>query len=113
MLASGHPELGIKLLCTARCTEGVLVLSCSVVFRSVTPGTVAHQAPLSMGFSRQERWSGLPFPLSGGLPDPGVKTTSPSAPALQADRAPLSHQGRPRARAPLASARFAAQSERL
>ena len=38
----------------------------------VTPGTVAHQAPLSMGFSRQEYWSGLPFPSPGDLPDPGI-----------------------------------------
>ena len=42
-----------------------------------TPWTVAHQAPLSMGFSRQEYWSGLPFP-SGDLPDPGIKSTSPA-----------------------------------
>ena len=47
----------------------------------VTPWTVAYQAPLSMGFSRQEYWSGLPFP-SGDLPDPGIK---PGSPALEAD----------------------------
>ena len=39
----------------------------------VTPWTVAHQAPLSMGFSRQEYWSGLPFPLPGELPNPGTE----------------------------------------
>ena len=39
-----------------------------------TPWIVAHQAPLSMGFSRQEYWSGLPFPSSGDLPDPGIET---------------------------------------
>ena len=44
----------------------------------VTPWTVAHQAPLSMGFSRQEYWSGLPFPSSGDLPDPGMEPTSPA-----------------------------------
>ena len=44
--------------------------------------TVAHQGPLSMGFPRQEYWSGLPFPPPGDLPDPGIK---PSSPALQAD----------------------------
>ena len=38
--------------------------------------TVAHQAPLSMGFSRQEYWSGLPCPLPGDLPDPGIEPTS-------------------------------------
>ena len=47
-----------------------------------TPWTVAHQAPLSMGFSRQEYWSGLPFPSPGDLPHPGIKRRSP---ALQAD----------------------------
>ena len=46
------------------------------------PMTVAHHAPLSMGFSRQEHWSGLPFPSPGDLPDPGIK---PMSPALQAN----------------------------
>ena len=48
----------------------------------VTPWTVAHQAALSMGFSRQEYWSGLPFPSPGDLPDPGIKPTSLTSPAL-------------------------------
>ena len=47
-----------------------------------TPWTIAHWAPLSMGFSRQEYWSGLPFPSPGDLPVPGIK---PGFPALQAD----------------------------
>ena len=47
--------------------------------------TVACQAPLSMGFSRQEYWSGLPFPSPGHLPDPGIE---PGSPALQADDLP-------------------------
>ena len=47
-----------------------------------TPWTVAHQAPLSMGFSRQEYWSGSPFPSPGDLPDPGIQPTSPVSPAL-------------------------------
>ena len=42
----------------------------------VTPWTVAHQAPLSVGFSRQEYWIGLPFPPPGDLPDPGIEPTS-------------------------------------
>ena len=54
------------------------------------PGTVAHQAPLSMGFSRKEYWSGLPFSSPGDLPDPGIE---PGSPALHADSLPLSHQG--------------------
>ena len=49
----------------------LLLFTRSVVSSSfVTPGTVAHQAPLSMGFPRQKYWSGLPFPSSRGLPDP-------------------------------------------
>ena len=57
----------------------------------VTPWTVARQAPLSMEFSRQEYWSGLPFLSPGDLPDPGIK---PGFPALQADSLHLSYQGR-------------------
>jgi len=49
---------------------------------SVTPWTVAHQAPLSMEFSRQEYWSGLPFPPQGDLPDPGIEAVLPVSPAL-------------------------------
>ena len=60
-----------------------------------TPWTAAHQAPLSMGFSRQEYWSGLPFSYSRDLPDPGIEPLSPTAPTLQADSLPLSHQGNP------------------
>ena len=51
-----------------------------VVQLSVTPWTVAHQAPLSMRFSRQEFWSGLTFPPPGDLPDPGIKPTPPALP---------------------------------
>ena len=47
-----------------------------------TPQTVALQAPLSMGFSRQEYWSGLPFPTPGDLSNPGIKPTSLTSPAL-------------------------------
>ena len=49
---------------------------------SVTPWTVAHQAPLSLGFSRQECWSGLPCPPPGKLPHPGMEPGSPMSPAL-------------------------------
>ena len=52
----------------------------------VTPQTVACQAPLSMGFSRQEYWSGLPFPSPGDLLDPGIE---PWSPVLQADSLPF------------------------
>ena len=49
---------------------------------SATPWTAVHQAPLSMGFSRQEHWNVLPCPSPGDLPDPGIK---PGSPELQAD----------------------------
>jgi len=60
----------------------------------VTPWTAAHQAPLSMGFSRQGYWSGLPFPSLGDLPNPGIK---PGSPALQEDSLPTELQGKPHA----------------
>ena len=61
----------------------------------VTLWTVAHQAPLSMKFSRKEYWSGLPFPPPGNLPDPGTDPMSPAIPALQVDSLPLCHWGSP------------------
>ena len=51
------------------------MLSCVRLF--ATPWTVACQAPLSMGFSKQEYWSGLPFPPPGNLPHPGIRFASP------------------------------------
>ena len=62
-----------------------LVKSLSHVWLFVTPWTVAYQAPPSMGFSRQECWSGLPFPSPGDLPDQGIE---PGSPTLQADALP-------------------------
>ena len=56
-----------------------------------TPWTVACQAPLSMEFSRQEYWSGLPFPSSGDLPDPGIKPTSLCLLHQQVGSVPLDH----------------------
>ena len=60
----------------------------------VTPWAVAFQVLLSMGFPRQEYWSGLPFPPPGDLPDPGIKLQSPVSPAFLADCL-LSHRGSP------------------
>ena len=57
-----------------------------------TPWTVAHQASPSMGFSRQEYWSGLPFPSPGDLPDPGIE---PGSPALEADTLTSEPPGKP------------------
>ena len=50
-----------------------------------TPWTIAHQVPLSMQFSRQEYWSGLPCPPPDDLPNPGIKLTAPAVRALQVD----------------------------
>ena len=61
-------------------SKSVKSLSCVRLF--VTPWTAANQDPQSMGFSRQEYWSGLPFPSPGDLPDPGIE---PRSPALEAD----------------------------
>ena len=72
------------------CDGGGLVTKLCLTL--ATPWTVAHQAPLSIGFSRQENWSELPFPLPGDLPDPGIK---PGSPALQADSCPTELQGKP------------------
>ena len=58
----------------------------SSVWLFATLWSAARQAPLSMGFSRQEYWRGLPFPSPGDLPDPGIK---PKSPALQVDSLPL------------------------
>ena len=60
----------------------VKVKSLSRVRLFATPWTVAYEAPLSMEFSRQEYWSGSPFPSPGDLPKPGIE---PGSPALQAD----------------------------
>ena len=68
---------------------------CSVMTDSLQPQTVAHQAPLSMGFTRQEYWSGLPCPPPRDLPTPGIEPPSLMSPALQGDSLPLSHQGSP------------------
>ena len=58
-----------------------------------TPQMAAHEAPLSLGFSRQEHWSGLPCPPPGDLPNPRIEPTSPT---LQADSLPSEHQGSPK-----------------
>ena len=70
----------------------VKVKSLSRVGLFATPWTVAYQAPPSMGFSRQECWSGLPFLSPGDLPDPGIE---PGSDALQADALPSEPPGKP------------------
>ena len=68
-------------MCIHMCMK-VKVKSLTRVRLFATPWTVAYQAPLSMRFSRQEYWSGLPFPSPGDLPDPGIE---PGSPALESD----------------------------
>ena len=65
----------------------------SHVWLFMTPWTVACQIPLSMGFPRQEHWSGLPFPSPGDLPNPGIE---PGSPVLQADSLPSEPLGKPK-----------------
>ena len=61
----------------------------------VTPWPVARQTCLSIGFSRQEYRSGLPYPPPGDLPKPGIKPLSPASPALQADSLPIEPPRKP------------------
>ena len=81
---SSQPKDGTHISCVSyivgRFFEKVKSLSRVRLF--ATPWTVAQQAPPSMGFSRQEYWSGLPFPSPGDLPDPGIE---PRSPVLQSD----------------------------
>ena len=80
MEAKGLLLHSIRLVITVKVK--VKLKSLSRVWLFATPWTVAHQAPPSMVFSRQEYWSGLPFPSPGDLPNPGIE---PRSPALQAD----------------------------
>ena len=81
-----------RLVITFLPRSKVKVKSLSRVLLFEIPWTVVYQASLSMGFSRQEYWSGLPLPSPGDLPDPGIK---PKSPALQADTLPSEPPGKP------------------
>ena len=67
--------------------------TCSVIFG--TPWTVAHQAPLSMEFSRQEYWSVLPCPTPGDLPDTGIEPSSPASPEMAGGFSTTASLGKP------------------
>ena len=89
------PELAGVFLTASTTWEVLNILlkklhSCVPVF--VTPWIVTHQAPLSLGFPKQEYWGGLTFPSPRGLPDPGIE---PGSPALQADSLPSEPPGKP------------------
>ena len=79
-----YPVLYVRYVCVLSCLSHVWLLA--------NLWTVAHQAPLSMEFSRQESWTGLPFPAPGDLPPPGIKPTNPMPPALLADSLLLSYR---------------------
>ena len=81
------PVIGNNICCC--CLVAKLYLTLVILWN------VAHQTPLSMGFSRQEYWSGLPFPLPGDLPDLGME---PGSPALQADSLPSEPPEKPHLR---------------
>ena len=94
-LAPATQWLEFQSYCGYRCTSRSILFNllapCIFIYEVkplsrvrlfATPWTVANQAPLSMGFSRQEYWSGLPFPSPGDLPNPGIE---PRSPAFQAD----------------------------
>ena len=83
-------------LCAAESSAHKGVLCCvSHVRLLASPRTIAHWAPLSMGFSREEYWCGLPCLPPGDLPHPGIQPVAPASPALQADSLLLSHWGHP------------------
>ena len=84
-----HCVINLHFLTTGE-FGGLVIKLCPTL---VTPRTVACQAPLSMGFSRQRYWSGLPFPSPGDLPDLGIE---PGSPALQAGSVPTELWGKPR-----------------
>ena len=72
----------VQDVCSSRVVKECVCLSLSHVQLFATPWKVAHQAPLSVEFSRQEYWSGLPFPSPGDLSNPGIKPGSPSLQAV-------------------------------
>ena len=84
-------QLYSSFLCFTFVIYKVKVKSLSCVGLFATPWTVAYQAPLSVGFSRQEYWSGLPLPSPGDLPNPGIE---PRSPTMQADTLPFEPWGK-------------------
>ena len=83
MRAGADADKSLQSTCV--CTQSYLTLA--------IPRTVAHQAPLSVEFSKQGYWSGLPFPPPGDVPDPGIRPRSLASPALAGGFFSLSHLG--------------------
>ena len=84
----GSPNIYYRVLANSHGGGGLVSKSCPTL---AIPWTVACQAPLSIGFSRQEYWSGVPFPSPGDLPNPGIE---PRSPALQVDDLPTELWGK-------------------
>ena len=74
--------------CVYKCIACAVLTCFSHIWFFLTPWTITHQAPLSLGFSRQEYWSGLPCPPPRDLPHPGIEATPPMSLALQVDSLP-------------------------
>ena len=88
MIDLKREERGVTIVCKESESESEVAQLCLTL---CDRWTVAHQAPSSMRFSRQEYWSGLPFPSPGDLPDPGIE---PRSPTLQTDGLPSEPPGR-------------------
>ena len=100
MFVGSYIAFSLLLLVSLATLTGILKTCVRAQFlshvqRFATLWTVTGHTPLSIGFSRQEYWSGLPFPPPEDLPDPGIKPKSPVSPALKVDSLLLNHQGSP------------------
>ena len=82
-------------MCVCMCVRMRARVCAQLCLTLATPWTVVCQAPLSMGFSRQKYWSGLPFPPPGNLPSPEIESMSLESPALQAVSLPTEPPGKP------------------
>ena len=95
-----QPKLGfhsMRVIDFEEPCEHVCMFSCFILAQLFAASqTVVGQAPLSMWFSSQEHWSGLPCPPPGHLPDSGIEPASAASPALQVDSFSMSHQGSPK-----------------
>ena len=78
MCTAIHSRRGWKDYCLEVSEPVLILLVTQLCLTLATPRTVAHQAPLSMEFSRQEQWSGLPLPSPGDIPDSGIEPVSPA-----------------------------------
>ena len=92
VVVDGRDNGKVRELNMCLCAIQMVCHSVSCVLLFATPRTIAGQAPLSMGFPRQEYWSGLPFPSPGDLPHSGIQ---PRSPAMQADSLSTESPGKP------------------